>query len=370
MKNKKKKIKLYARIVILLFVFLYIFLFSNQVTAAQNCTEKYPNDGQCVGEDAKTKKTICPNNYTADKIKDLCPEKELCCHQGSAIIEYQFQVPIFGLTKTGSLAEYIGSIYEYSLYAIVPISIIMIIFAGLKWILAGGNMSKIAEAKKYISSAFTGLTIALLGYVVLSMIGLTTLTQFNAKYIRGLPDFSDYEDLQFELASGSSENYKFVKKTSPKNIVVITCETTTGPKKGQWDQSVASSVVSVCNKLKTAGFPVKSISHYRPGSKHCHGKGLAIDFNPEENYCVDCYGKKGAKVGKLYKPGENKYSLPQSAVSIMKSEGWCWGGDWGNIKDYMHFSKNCSKTECAKKGPYDWSLSAQQNQKNRNITWP
>jgi len=100
--------------------------------------------------------------------------------------DYQLQVPIFGYTKASNLAEYIKNLYQYGLYALVPLAIIIIIYAGIKWILAGGNLAQIKEAKTYITGALTGLTIGLLSYVILSFVGITQLKTPDIEYLQGI----------------------------------------------------------------------------------------------------------------------------------------------------------------------------------------
>lgn len=72
-------------------------------------------------------------------------------------------------------------------------------------------------------------------------------------------------------------------------------------------------------------------------SRSHHSYGTAIDINWEENYMI-----KGEKViaGKLYKPEDNRYSMPSNGIVVttFKEHGWVWGGDWKSSKDYMHFS--------------------------------
>ena len=93
----------------------------------------------------------------------------------TAPINVPLQVPIFGYTTATDLAGYIKNLFQYGLYALVPLAIIIIIYAGIKWILAGGNQAQIKEAKTYITGALTGLIIGLLSYVILSFVGITQL---------------------------------------------------------------------------------------------------------------------------------------------------------------------------------------------------
>ena len=110
-------------------------------------------------------------------------------------INVPLQVPIFGYTTATDLAGYIKNLYKYGLYALVPLAIIIIIYAGIKWILAGGNLAQIKEAKTYITSALTGLTIGLLSYVILSFVGITQLKTPGFEYI-------EPEEVDFDISAG------------------------------------------------------------------------------------------------------------------------------------------------------------------------
>jgi len=72
---------------------------------------------------------------------------------------------------------------------------------------------------------------------------------------------------------------------------------------------------------------------YRTGE---HMYGMAIDINPNENYMID--GKQ-IMSGSYWKPKKDPYSIPANCetVRIMKRYGF-YRGEWGNRKDYMHFS--------------------------------
>jgi hypothetical protein len=68
--------------------------------------------------------------------------------------------------------------------------------------------------------------------------------------------------------------------------------------------------------------------------------GMAIDINPNENYMIDkVNGKKKILSGSYWKPKSDPYSIPADCelVRIMQRYGF-YRGDWGDRKDYMHFS--------------------------------
>jgi D-alanyl-D-alanine carboxypeptidase len=78
-----------------------------------------------------------------------------------------------------------------------------------------------------------------------------------------------------------------------------------------------------------------------------HAKGRAIDINPLINPYVDKSGTSHAKskgfVSKLQRAKSSAHGMIQPegiVVKTFKKYGWKWGGDWKNIKDYQHFSKD------------------------------
>lgn len=88
-------------------------------------------------------------------------------------------------------------------------------------------------------------------------------------------------------------------------------------------------------------FPIKSYGAYayRTGRSE-HSSGTAIDINSNENYFVEWNGT--IKVGALWEPGTNPYSIPADGdvVRAFNRYGWKWSPDmrWDSGADYMHFS--------------------------------
>ncbi len=116
------------------------------------------------------------------------------------------QVPIFGYTKATNIAEYIGKIFEYALFLIVPIAIVMIMWGGFMWVFSGAYPPAIKTAKTYITSAILGLVLAALSYAILSFIGLTTLNLPGLQTIKGeeIPEF-DLKELEFDASDTSGQ---------------------------------------------------------------------------------------------------------------------------------------------------------------------
>jgi|GEM_PF-5064760 len=306
--------------------------------------------------------------------------------------------------KTTWIAEYIVGIYKYAIGIIGIIAMMAIAIGGAMWVISAGNPGRISEAKSWITSGILGLALGLGSYLILGMINydLVRFKPINMKIVKdpGLPGKDDYAEMNNNtgpfieykapsdivtidvstrgqvLGDKVSENTKYFTQDTTSSTT-STAPTSTLPeiKKVQVHRSIAENIKRVMIELQSIGYDVKNIGGYRPNSKFCHGKGLAVDINVPENYCIDCYGEKGKKIGLFYKPygvpsegAWDTHSLTFQAVEIFKKAGWCWGGDWKEFKDYMHFSINCSEAECNEAGKFDWNLSVKENHKKYNIS--
>jgi soluble lytic murein transglycosylase-like protein len=81
---------------------------------------------------------------------------------GSKFIAGQ-EISITGTT----LGEYIAALYAFSVGAIALLAAIMIFYAGIRWLTAGGNRANVQSAKEHIMSALIGLLIAVGAYLLL-----------------------------------------------------------------------------------------------------------------------------------------------------------------------------------------------------------
>ncbi|HNQ45116.1 MAG TPA: hypothetical protein PKI58_02100, partial [bacterium] len=54
------------------------------------------------------------------------------------------------------IGEYIKWLYNYSIGIIGLLALLAIMIGGLYWIMAGGNASRVSEAKSWISAAISG----------------------------------------------------------------------------------------------------------------------------------------------------------------------------------------------------------------------
>jgi len=181
---------------------LFLFFLPFPLSAQEPCETKYPDDGQC--------KAACEEGESHDDTVGLCSTGK-CCHSYAEALDITLQVPLFGYTKAQNIIEYIATIYNAALYIVVPIIIVVLIFSGAFWVLAGGDSELISKAKSWIINAFIGLGIVLFSYIILSFLGLTELTLLKVEEIEPLP----HEDLKlytWEMAQelGAGTDYESV----------------------------------------------------------------------------------------------------------------------------------------------------------------
>ncbi|OGL73415.1 hypothetical protein A3F28_00880 [Candidatus Uhrbacteria bacterium RIFCSPHIGHO2_12_FULL_57_11] len=82
----------------------------------------------------------------------------------------EIKVTEAGQTRTLDIpfiAQYIQAIYNYVLGIVGIIATVMIVYGGIRWLTAAGNMTTIGDAKKMITNAVVGVIIALGSYLIL-----------------------------------------------------------------------------------------------------------------------------------------------------------------------------------------------------------
>jgi len=96
----------------------------------------------------------------------------------------------------------------------------------------------------------------------------------------------------------------------------------------------------------TSAFNCRNATGSKKWSKHSYGK--AIDINPIENPYISRSGHISHKESLQYRKRMHKKSTYTDKAVLLKNDkatkifekyGWKWGGDWGGVKDYQHFSK-------------------------------
>ncbi len=91
----------------------------------------------------------------------------------------------------------------------------------------------------------------------------------------------------------------------------------------------------------TSAFNSRTVEGTHKWSQHAYGK--AIDINP----LINPYIKNGVVLPPQSRPYVKRVNnVPgmiragSPVVEIFERNGWKWGGNWLNLKDYQHFSNN------------------------------
>ena len=103
-------------------------------------------------------------------------------------------------------------------------------------------------------------------------------------------------------------------------------------------RKLAPSIQAAYKEMKEKGFRAYDNGCYNwrglTGSSKSlsnHSFGTAVDINPAYNPYVK------ATSSSVWKNAPKQYKIDGEIVAIWKKYGFYWGGDYKNIKDYMHF---------------------------------
>ena len=100
----------------------------------------------------------------------------------------------FPCTNSSELGSCISDIYTWSLSIVGIVAFVQIVFAGVLYLTAAGNATRVSEAKSKISNAILGIIILFSSYLILNTINPDLVGgSFN------LPDFSGSETVDIDL---------------------------------------------------------------------------------------------------------------------------------------------------------------------------
>lgn len=72
-----------------------------------------------------------------------------------------------GTVNENSVGQYVQAVYNYGIGIAGILAAVVIMAAGVMWLVAGGNAGRVEEAKEWIKAAVTGLILALVSYTIL-----------------------------------------------------------------------------------------------------------------------------------------------------------------------------------------------------------
>ena len=110
---------------------------------------------------------------------------------------------------------------------------------------------------------------------------------------------------------------------------------------------LAEKVQTAFHEMAEIGFPIDgdtygygwraavTVTSSGQSFRSHHSYGVVVDINPNKN----CMVKNGVIIsGAYWLPGEDPYSVTQEVVDIWKKQGFLWGGEFPDSRDYMHFT--------------------------------
>jgi len=138
---------------------------------------------------------------------------------------YKFQIPIGKLKEMNingnSIGIYISEIYKYLIGIVGILATVVIMIGGVIWMTAGGNASRIGEAKAWIGGALMGLVLALSSYTILNTIdpdlvslkniNVTPIDEIGCCFENGKAEYSSQKKCSGIWHSKQRPNYDHTK---------------------------------------------------------------------------------------------------------------------------------------------------------------
>lgn len=99
------------------------------------------------------------------------------------------------------LSKYIGAIYKYGVGLAAVLATIMIMVGGFLWLTSAGSPDRVGKAKEFITSALTGLFLALFSFIILYTVN-PRLVDLDPLYVKTF----DFVEVEFGAPSWTTEN--------------------------------------------------------------------------------------------------------------------------------------------------------------------
>lgn len=149
--------------------------------------------------------------------------------------DYVFQIPIGKLSKlvpvdcsSGTcevpfISQYVNAVYEYSLTIAGVLGVLMLMAAGLLWMVSGGDSGKITKAKQMISGSILGLLL-LVGLVTFLSFINPDLTKQKSIVLTNIERMEMEVDSDVTIVGGAGENPYQAGCVAAKNKDLSVCK--------------------------------------------------------------------------------------------------------------------------------------------------
>jgi hypothetical protein len=251
--------------------------------------------------------------------------KPTCLENGDGT--YQCEIPWLG--------EYIKGIYNYA-FAIAGILAALILMAGgLIWLISGGDASRITQAKELIIGSVTGTIILATSYLILVQVNsdLVNLQPISIGTISRIMIGNEApEGATTDLFKCLYEKYGNSASEVQKKLTTVNFL----GKDYRVNSSMAVALNTAQGQITAAGITYQSTdpsggafnwreNKNKPTEQSLHSFGIAFDINPSRNPNYES------------KERPCKTDIPQNLITILKNNGFRWGGEYKTVCDSMHF---------------------------------
>lgn len=137
-----------------------------------------------------------------------------------------------GQCTIGWIGDYIGALYKYGVGLAAVLSTIMIMVGGFLWLTSAGSPDRVGKAKEFITSALTGLVLALFSFMILYTVNpeIVKLKPLGVKEIAevNFPESVEPESLPEE--SKASDKLAAIDQECEYNLdlIIYDCDTIFG----------------------------------------------------------------------------------------------------------------------------------------------
>lgn len=279
------------------------------------------------------------------------------------------------------IGEYITGVYKFLIGFALTIAIVMMMVGGLQYVI-GATSGEIGKAKERIRNAIVGLVLLLFVYVILFTVNpqTTLFSSLELKYIKEIPSENFFEpsgaDAIACTATGADlkgvngfqdcmlSNFGASEADAKAQLVSVTYKNRTYKVhaliKTDFEAALAaidaSGVTYDITDDSAGGTFSWRCNKNSPKAVSAHAWGSAIDVNPSTNPncpascvtdsadCLDsdpvtecscsCIGGDDCQA----RCASKNFDLPQEVIDAFVNNGFSWGGNYRNTKDYMHFT--------------------------------
>jgi hypothetical protein len=219
----------------------------------------------------------------------------------------------------GWIGEYIAILYKYGVAVAAVLAVLMIMVGGLVWLMSGGSPDKVGKGKEFITSALTGLMLALFSFMILYTVNPKLVNLSPITYQRPQDPIFDFgvgvtAEAKGGDGAGGAGNYE------PGQVV-----------SGRTDMTgLSQTAIDGINTYASHGCD-KSSGWRQDGSGSRHQSGRSVDFSLtadcskyiRENGQLVATGNKETWYNQVYKMPDGSYWVDEN-ISVTQGSGAHW----------------------------------------------